>query len=80
MRFFNEKKIAVTCEEVIKMCKHSKHDANAENMHKICSLVPSKNCQQRKLRQIKFLLFNFGMIKLTKIIILANCQVLNGFL
>ena len=36
-------------------------------MCKIVSLVPSKNCHQRKLRQTKCLLFNFWIIKFTVI-------------
>ena len=40
----------------------------AQNMCKTFSLVPSKKtCHQRKLRQSKCLLFNFGVIKFTVI-------------
>ena len=45
-------------------------------MCKIFFLIP---CHQRKLRQTKCLLFDFWMIKLTKTLILPNCQLPNGF-
>ena len=49
----------------------------AQNMFKMFSLVCSKTCQLRKLRQNECLLFNFCMIKLTKTPILPNLQVPN---
>ena len=39
-------------------------DTKARNMCKIFSLVPSKTCHQRKLRQTKCLLFNFLNVKI----------------
>ena len=48
-------------------------------MFKMFSLVCSKTCQLRKLRQNECLLFNFCMIKLTKTPILPNLRVPNVF-